>query len=228
LLEDVAMRNLLAGIAAVAALALAGSAHATLYTLDQDGCSSGCGLTSYGTVTTTGEGTTSIHFVVSLDAGVFFNQAGTGHDSFAWNLAGDPTITVSGLPSTFVTNGSQDAGTHHENGFGDFGYIVDWIGPPTNNGTLGVQSLTFDITSSSILTLEPNDLVFMTVDITRGPDGPTGVIGGTLCVDQNDCGENPGGGPVPEPATWAMMLIGFGGMGAILRHNRRRSRMAFA
>lgn len=28
---------------------------------------------------------------------------------------------------------------------------------------------------------------------------------------------------VPEPATWAMMLVGFGGMGAAMRRNRRKS-----
>jgi hypothetical protein len=28
---------------------------------------------------------------------------------------------------------------------------------------------------------------------------------------------------VPEPATWAMMLIGFGGLGAALRMNHRRT-----
>ena len=33
---------------------------------------------------------------------------------------------------------------------------------------------------------------------------------------------------VPEPATWAMMLIGFGGLGAALRMNRRRTAMATA
>jgi len=33
------------------------------------------------------------------------------------------------------------------------------------------------------------------------------------------------GGGVPEPATWAMMLMGFGGLGAVLR---RRSRVALA
>ncbi|UTP38049.1 PEPxxWA-CTERM sorting domain-containing protein [Phenylobacterium sp. LH3H17] len=32
--------------------------------------------------------------------------------------------------------------------------------------------------------------------------------------------------PIPEPATWAMMIIGFGAAGAMLRSNRRR--MAFA
>jgi len=30
-----------------------------------------------------------------------------------------------------------------------------------------------------------------------------------------------GTGGVPEPATWGMMLLGFGGLGAVLRHRRR-------
>ncbi|HLZ77595.1 PEPxxWA-CTERM sorting domain-containing protein [Phenylobacterium sp.] len=29
------------------------------------------------------------------------------------------------------------------------------------------------------------------------------------------------GGAVPEPATWAMMLVGFGGLGALMRRSRR-------
>jgi len=33
---------------------------------------------------------------------------------------------------------------------------------------------------------------------------------------------------VPEPATWALMLIGFGAVGALLRRSRRRSRAALA
>jgi hypothetical protein len=33
---------------------------------------------------------------------------------------------------------------------------------------------------------------------------------------------------VPEPATWALMLIGFGGLGAALRMNRRRTMTATA
>lgn len=33
---------------------------------------------------------------------------------------------------------------------------------------------------------------------------------------------------VPEPASWALMLMGFGGMGALLRRNRQHIRMALA
>jgi hypothetical protein len=34
------------------------------------------------------------------------------------------------------------------------------------------------------------------------------------------------GNTVPEPATWAMMLVGFGGMGALLRNRRRMAAVA--
>lgn len=44
-------------------------------------------------------------------------------------------------------------------------------------------------------------------------------------VCARDCG--PGGG-VPEPASWALMLAGFGGLGAALRTQRRRARTALA
>ena len=33
---------------------------------------------------------------------------------------------------------------------------------------------------------------------------------------------------VPEPATWAMMIIGFGGVGSMVRSARRKQTAAFA
>ena len=36
------------------------------------------------------------------------------------------------------------------------------------------------------------------------------------------------GAAVPEPATWAMMLVGFGMMGATLRYRRKSTKVSFA
>jgi hypothetical protein len=52
--------------------------------------------------------------------------------------------------------------------------------------------------------------------------GSTGNLG-ALSVDFTG-----GVAVVPEPATWALMLIGFGGLGAAMRHNRRKQALAVA
>jgi hypothetical protein len=41
-------------------------------------------------------------------------------------------------------------------------------------------------------------------------------------------GGNVPGAVVPEPATWAMMIMGFGGVGALMRRRRHATRLAFA
>jgi hypothetical protein len=62
------------------------------------------------------------------------------------------------------------------------------------------------------------------VAVTFTPDG-NGGYGVTGSVpplpDPVNGGGNPS--PVPEPAAWALMLIGFGGLGAMLRLGRRRA-----
>jgi len=35
-----------------------------------------------------------------------------------------------------------------------------------------------------------------------------------------------GAGGVPEPSTWAMMLLGFGGIGMAMRRSRRRGKQS--
>ena len=38
---------------------------------------------------------------------------------------------------------------------------------------------------------------------------------------------NTAGGSLPEPASWTLMIVGFGGMGAVLRSHRRAIAAAF-
>lgn len=47
-----------------------------------------------------------------------------------------------------------------------------------------------------------------------------------IVVTQNSVG--PLGGAVPEPATWGLMLLGFGGLGAMLRRSRRLATISIA
>jgi hypothetical protein len=42
------------------------------------------------------------------------------------------------------------------------------------------------------------------------------------CVTYSVTDGAPGGGPVPEPATWAMLILGFGLIGAAFRRDRAR------
>ena len=55
-----------------------------------------------------------------------------------------------------------------------------------------------------------------------GASGLRGSLGGSFYYTA----ETPGG--VPEPATWAMMLVGFGGIGMAMRRGKRTSRLALS
>ncbi len=59
------------------------------------------------------------------------------------------------------------------------------------------------------------DPVF-TIDPTFAANNP----GYSLVISQN-AGNSPAAGGVPEPAAWALMLVGFGGVGALLRQRRQ-------
>ena len=221
------MKKVLLGAAMAVAMAVGGGsiAKAETYQLDVNHCGT-CTLTNYGTITTTGEGTTSVTFAISLATDVYFNQAGQGFDSFVWNLLGDPAITVGVLPADWAATGAQTAVQEQEDGIGKYDYKVNLA--QSNNSTLCCQTLNFTITSLSNLTFTSNTVdgkqVFFGVDVAQdlgnGQRG-TGMIGATLCVTEACGHEGGGGGGVPEPATWAMMLLGFGGMGAILRRRRQ-------
>ena len=112
------------------------------------------------------------------------------------------------------------------NTFGLWGWSVDWNGPgggqlvnnasdPTENGVF-TRTLTAGQTYTIGLNGNPN------VSFA----GATGVYSGDMDGDFSFLITGAGG--VPEPATWALMLFGLGGVGAGLRLNRSKSGLASA
>ena len=227
--------GLIAGAAMAAALST-GAAHATTYLLTVDSCSGagGClgALPNAGSVTVTSV-TGGLDVDIKLASGIFFNQAGqsNGHQAVGFDLTGSPSVTLKDFVETSVkgTNPSGDFGIKTksggtttiydpplaENGTGSFNgdsYGFDWVGTG-NNGSLstnGIDELKFKIASLSALSIGSTGKtpVYFTVDVANTTTGNTGVVGATLTA-------------VPEPATWGMMLVGFFGMGGVLRSRRR-------
>ena len=120
----------------------------------------------------------------------------------AYNLLKDPDITLNWITATDASD------------FGDFGSVV--IGP-------GGLSGTFDLSGSGFL-LEFYAVKYgnqFTLYEYLGTDG-TGswVTNGKNGMSHIAFFGSPGNS-VPEPATWAMMLLGFGAAGTALRRSRR-------
>ena len=111
---------------------------------------------------------------------------------------------------------------------GDWGALVDnTIFTLTNGNQLNFGETMFGLTIigahfGNVAGDADNVSVFWLFDFgTEGAnfvtlDDPTGWSNATLYTT----GDPP---PVPEPATWAMMLLGFGAAGTALRRSRRRT-----
>jgi PEP-CTERM motif len=196
---------LAAGTAALGLLA-AGGAQANVYNFVVDKCSGGCGAspsTPVGTVVTELESPGVIGITVTLTTGGTFHDSSNKNDhSLSFDLSGSPTITVSDLLAPFTANGSQSASTVAADGLGTFQYAINFpheTHPPVET------TFSFDITAPG-LTLDSflsNGTAYFGSDIWAGPgqSGNTGSVGALLTTT------------VPEPSTWAMLLIGFAGLG---------------
>src|SRR5215469_11125672 len=141
------------GIVAGAALASVAPAKADLiYTLNQQACSGGCAPGPFGTVDLHQVNSTTVSVTVTLLNGAQFVHTGAG-DALAFNILGDPAISVSNLTSGFAVDPNPPV---HASTFGNFDYgIVCTV--PTGCGNGGSNPnpgpLLFSTTDGSALSV---------------------------------------------------------------------------
>jgi hypothetical protein len=160
-------------------------------TFTSDHCDGGCGPQPGGFATITGvdNGGGSVTLTITpLNGNGLVN---TGHDTFAFNLIDNPTITYSGLPTGFTVVGGfgsgnlkENAGSIQEDGFQSFEYAINAGGNGANNPFF--TPLTFTITGTGLTLASFNELsvpppnggdpAFMVIDIISKTTGNTGLV----------------------------------------------------
>ncbi len=157
--------------------------------------------------------------------GLFSNvTTGTPVDSMTPTIAqdsdGDGFIELAeGLPSygpIIVDFGNIDPNL---DGVIDFTRTLDLTDPANFAGSYGRT----DLIGADLMSLDLREIVIHGMSVApgvgAGTPGEVDGTGGYLAVLPVLSGEI---GAVPEPASWAMMIIGFGGIGTTLRIGRRR------
>jgi hypothetical protein len=210
------------------------------YNLDLDGCSGGCGASNYGTIVVSDISGGGVKVNVSLLNGAgLIDDSALGNHVLVLNLAGHPTVHITGLPSswtasptTFTTNG----------GFGTFDYYLN-CNSACSSSNPWTSPLNFTITNTSITTASfltggtSKDAYFV-ADISNprqihghgyGHDDDwddeharTGRVGATFGSDPSDDPVQ-----VPEPFTISLFSAALAGM-ATLRRRKSISGAAVA
>lgn len=221
--------------AAVGAVALAVPAQAAtqVYAFTIDGSSNAqLGPSPYGTVTVTeavtGGGVKALDFTVAINNDYWrINDGNNNHRAFTFSLANNPQVSVTGFndPRFSAVSISQSTGVSAPpfwtgSNVQYVGVNYDGGGAGWNRGFVGplsfrVTSSTYGVTLNSLVSRVYNGQnVYFTTDLVDR-QGDTGNVGATLM---------PGG--VPEPSTWALLILGFGVIGAGMR--RRQGGLALA
>jgi hypothetical protein len=164
--------------------------------------------------------TDNLNYIVTNPGELGFDSP--GHNNwFAFDLSNlrgtftSATLTIFGytttVPATYVT---YDFG-------GNIGALTGGTGGLSafNDLASGVSYGSFAYTSADNNVFRTLTLNSAAVADINAAVGGQFAFGGTIGA---------GGSVVPEPGTWAMMLIGFAGLGAALRARRRQVISAFA
>jgi hypothetical protein len=156
-------------------------------------------------------------FMTQLDL-FRYSAASTGLGVNDWQIGGTSYFSIDGGRTALF-------GNTHSTGraFGDGQQASHWKDVPNGATQLGIMDPTFGRTQQGIITsldLAAFDAMGWNVayDVLANP-------GTTFTTRDPNFGTIP---PVPEPATWLMMIAGFGFIGSFMRRLRRQESLAAA
>jgi hypothetical protein len=213
----IVMKKLLVAAAATAALLVAGAANAAItvkiYHTDPNSSAAAANATIAQAATMVEDATTTVgalnftnapgnNSTVSTIGAFLNNPAGLSATVSAFTLNNTYFLFTG---SAFLNAGANNLSVAHDDGLqmsfaGIPGFAVNQPGP------------TAPVTTNFTVTAPSAGTYAFTLAYGETAGGPA-----VLHLDLNNA---PLGG-VPEPATWGLMLVGFGGLGAMMR--RRRS-----
>jgi len=177
--------------------------------------------------------TNAFDFYESVTEGglLFANSHGTSDNFVVWG-ENDPRNADQG-GATLANNYSQTTTTVTRIGGGKFDLTSIDLGDVYNYAAGGQVRFDFNGDSAGTFYVDLDNLVglqtfnFNMTGLISFSYTPLTTTGGWIQADNvvMDLKQN---GAVPEPASWAMMLGGFGLIGGTLRGTRRRTQLTFA
>lgn len=185
------------------------------FTLNQDGCTGGCGSAPFATVSVVQTTSTTVTVTETLSAGERFAGTGAG-ESLEFSLKNDSGVTIANLTSGFEVGPTSPSAS----AFGSFDYSVtcNYSGGGCHGGQAGNTAGPLSFTVTDLDGVSVSDFIgnngnfFFASDIvgSSGNTGNVAALAGTTTTPPS---------AVPEPSS--LLLFGTGALSAAGMLRRR-------